>query len=578
MFTFARRLPPFLRILLLGLLLALTAIAHADIFYVTNSGNNTVTRYATNGAYLGVFISNHLNSPSALAFSSSGNLFVANLGDNTIVQFAPDGTYVGVFASVGVSDPLGIAFAPNGHLFVCNGGGMVNVTQYAPNGAYLGAVGSLAEGVEFPVGVAFSGNGNLFLLNEFHNMVTQYAPDGTFVGAFHVADFITATESLAFSASGNLFVTELNNTISQYSPTGVSVGTFASTGLNSPKGLVFSSSGNLFVVNSGYSGSVSSNFSIAQFNGTTGAFVGYFPSAGQNIPTFIAAVAPPAFSQQPANQTVTMSSGTTFTAAAGGHAVYQWQRKHGSNLNFGNLTNAGPFSGVTTGTLAVTYSNLTLSGDRFRLLATNGGGASYSNQAVLTVNSPLPPVFLTQPQNRSSQAGTFVTFTATASNSPLYRWQRKAFGTAGFINLNNSSVFSGVSTTTLTVGALTTSLNGSQFRCVASNHGGTAFSQAAAVEVQPYIVIFRQPVPISNRHGATVRFTVSATGPGTLQYQWLRNDVPLKNSSRILNATTATLTLKAITPEDAGNYTVTISTPGAPSVTSTIAVLTIIAD
>jgi DNA-binding beta-propeller fold protein YncE len=84
--------------------------------YVANFYNNTIEKYSSTGADLGVFANMGLNEPIGLAFDSSGNLYVTNYGDNTIVEFANSigglsstGT---VFASTGLNEPYGIAIEP----------------------------------------------------------------------------------------------------------------------------------------------------------------------------------------------------------------------------------------------------------------------------------------------------------------------------------------------------------------------------------------------------------------------------------------------------------------------------------
>lgn len=80
--------------------------------------------------------------------------------------------------------------------------------------------------------------------------------------------------------------------------------------------------------------------------------------------------------------------------------------------------------------------------------------------------------------------------------------------------------------------------------------------------------ITTQPASQTVTVGANVTFTVVATGEAPLGYQWA------KGGTAIAGATTATLTLNAVTTADAGTYTVTVS-DAAGSVTSDGAVLTV---
>jgi hypothetical protein len=79
-------------------------------------------------------------------------------------------------------------------------------------------------------------------------------------------------------------------------------------------------------------------------------------------------------------------------------------------------------------------------------------------------------------------------------------------------------------------------------------------------------VIQTQPGDVTVAAGATAGFAVTATGSGTLSYQWRRNGVDLPGR------VTSTLTLTAVEVSDAGNYLVEVRNAGG-SVLSREAVL-----
>jgi hypothetical protein len=88
---------------------------------------------------------------------------------------------------------------------------------------------------------------------------------------------------------------------------------------------------------------------------------------------------------------------------------------------------------------------------------------------------------------------------------------------------------------------------------------------AATVGVPPLITT--QPQNLTNHPGTTAQFTVTATGPG-LAYQWSKNGSPLAQG------TNSSLTLSAVTTNDAANYRVTITNAyGAASSSNAILIL-----
>jgi len=94
----------------------------------------------------------------------------------------------------------------------------------------------------------------------------------------------------------------------------------------------------------------------------------------------------PASISQPANQTININNIAQFIVSSSDPgATYQWQTDLG--VGFQNLSNAGQYSGVTTGTLTV--SSVTMSNDNqnFRCIVSSGSCSDTSNVAVLTVNN-----------------------------------------------------------------------------------------------------------------------------------------------------------------------------------------------
>jgi Zn-dependent metalloprotease len=90
---------------------------------------------------------------------------------------------------------------------------------------------------------------------------------------------------------------------------------------------------------------------------------------------------------------------------------------------------------------------------------------------------------------------------------------------------------------------------------------------AADPMVEPPVIV-TQPVASSVNAGATVAFSVVATGTAPLAYQWRRNGGVLAGQ------TNATLTLTQVQPANSGDYSVVVGN-SAGSVTSALAALTV---
>jgi hypothetical protein len=108
---------------------------------------------------------------------------------------------------------------------------------------------------------------------------------------------------------------------------------------------------------------------------------------------------------------------------------------------------------------------------------------------------------------------------------------------------------------------------------VALDASGSTIGTSAAV-AGPFPAAFpTQPVSQVIAAGATVSFTVAASGSGS-SYQWMLNGSPVANGTTISGATGPTLVITGATAADAGTYTAVASSFGN-SITSDPATLTV---
>lgn len=276
---------------------------------------------------------------------------------------------------------------------------------------------------------------------------------------------------------------------------------------------------------------------------------GSVTSAGAVL-TVNAAAVPPTITLNPAGQTVTAGATVTFTVAATGTAPlsYQWQK------------NGVAIPGATAATL--TFSSVTTADTgTYAVVVRNVAGSVTSAYAILTVNpAPAAPSITTQPVSQTVTAGASVSFSVTATGTaPLsYQWQK------------NGVALTGATSATLSLSSVTTADAGS-YAVVVRNAAGSVTSAAATLTVNVAPVapsITAQPVSQTVTAGASVSFSVTASGTAPLSYQWQKNGIALAG------ATSATLTLSGVTTASAGSYTVVVRN-AAGSVTSGAATLTV---
>jgi len=106
------------------------------------------------------------------------------------------------------------------------------------------------------------------------------------------------------------------------------------------------------------------------------------------------------------------------------------------------------------------------------------------------------------------------------------------------------------------------------YTATVATSAGCSVSNTVAISVTPPTVITTQPVATTICAPAPLNLSVTATGSGTLTYQWRKNGV------NISGATASTYQLTSTTIADAGTYDVVI-TSSCGSITSSSAIVTI---
>ena len=164
-----------------------------------------------------------------------------------------------------------------------------------------------------------------------------------------------------------------------------------------------------------------------------------------------------------------------------------------------------------------------------------------------------------QPVAQTVTAGSAVVLSVAATGpSPLsYQWALNGTAIPGAVN----SDYTLASASSANAGSYTVTVTG----------GGQSVTSAAAVlslQTSTPVTITTEPASQSVSAGASVTFSVVATGPSPLTYQWFLN------GTAISGAVSASYTIASATAASAGSYTVTV-TGGSESATSSAATLTV---
>ena len=272
-----------------------------------------------------------------------------------------------------------------------------------------------------------------------------------------------------------------------------------------------------------------------------------------NVKGYVLEIEPtatPLIINQPQNQSTTTGNNSTFCVALkdAGNYNYQWQRNE-QNIQGANL-NCYTINSVTS----------ELNGGRYRVIVSNSAGTIISDNATLTVVTPPPPSIDTQPAPKTVQEGNNASFSVFASGegSLVYQWQF------------NEQNLPGATSATLNLTGVKLNTAG-RYRVLVSSQYGVTISDTVSLTVNanPPPSIVTQPLSRTPAEGTQVSLTVTATGLGSLTYQWQINN------QNIPGATSSTLVLSAVRPSANGNYRVIIGNPYGTTI-STEAIVTVV--
>ncbi len=263
---------------------------------------------------------------------------------------------------------------------------------------------------------------------------------------------------------------------------------------------------------------------------------------------------PPSIGNDPQSQSVLVGQDAFFSVQASGTAPLSYQWYFNTNTPVDNATNS---------LLTINNAQLTDAG-AYSVVVTNAYGSATSAVVQLTVNLPVAPSIITQPQDQNNiLPGTTTTFSVQASGTdPLgYQWY---YNTNTFLPNATDSV--------LTITNVQPANAGSYFVVVNNPAGSTNSANAfLTVNTNPVAPVFSsQPASLVVLAGSAASFTAVAGGTAPIGYQWNKNGTPIPG------ATSSTLSLSNVQIADDGSYTLTASN-NVGSVTCNPAQLTVTA-
>jgi len=198
------------------------------------------------------------------------------------------------------------------------------------------------------------------------------------------------------------------------------------------------------------------------------------------------------------------------------------------------LSDGGRFSGASTETLTIDPVTPEDIGS-YTLRATVGSLSDQDNVQLVIASAP---TITAQPQSVDACAGSSVSLsvTATGQGNLRYSWSK------------DGSPIPGSSGSTFTIANANPALAGA-YSVTVSTDCGSVTSSTATVTVRPATEITQQPpATLAVQVGQPLTISLTATGAGTVQYQWV------KDGAQIAGEVAPTFTKAAYAAGDQGSY------------------------
>lgn len=128
------------------------------------------------------------------------------------------------------------------------------------------------------------------------------------------------------------------------------------------------------------------------------------------------------------------------------------------------------------------------------------------------------PTITGQPSNSSVCNGSNTSFTTSATGATSYQWQVNTG--SGFTNISNGGVYSNATTTTLSITAATSGMNGYLYRCNAIAAACNSYSNSATLTISTPSITAASQTNLSCFGGSTGAATVNSATGGIAPYSY----------------------------------------------------------
>ncbi|MBT5379343.1 MAG: SUMF1/EgtB/PvdO family nonheme iron enzyme, partial [Opitutae bacterium] len=243
----------------------------------------------------------------------------------------------------------------------------------------------------------------------------------------------------------------------------------------------------------------------------------------------------PVISTHPSHQNTATGGDATFTVQASGQPspTYTWQKQ--DNRKWKDI------AGGTSSTLTISGTTLA-DATNYRVVVANNAGEVNSKTARLVVLDP--PVITIQPTDMlfASGSNARIELAATGSKTLRFKW------------FKDGKEIPKATKNKVTLKKVTASKDNGTYQVEVENGAGKVTSDEFQVSVIGSVEVTADPEDAAFVQGQPGSLSITATGDGTLAYQWEKFDPKSRKWSIVEGATSPTLSIADVQPELLADY------------------------
>jgi DNA-binding beta-propeller fold protein YncE len=224
------------------------AVDTAGNVYIADRNSGSIKKWNKATNTTNTVVSTGLSLPNAVAVDGAGNVYIADSGNAAIKKWAVASGLVTTLVGAGLVTPYGVAVDPAGNVYIADSGNNA-IKKWSVTDSNVTIL--VNSGLSQPIGVAADMAGNVYIADTFNGAIKKWNSGNSNVTTL-VASGLSTPAGIAVDGAGNVYIANVNGqNIRKWTATTGLVTTIAASGLLQPNGVAVDGAGNVYIASTG---------------------------------------------------------------------------------------------------------------------------------------------------------------------------------------------------------------------------------------------------------------------------------------------------------------------------------------